>query len=190
MDTEAIYSWDEISLTGTNMTLSESDDAYEAISFTSWNFTFYETEYDTIYVSSNGWMSFTYSTPTSPYGYIPGYTLENLDCVALYWNNLLTDDSMGGKGSIYYEFLPSPNRLVIEYDNIGGYDPDFSGTFEVIFYELGNIKFQYKNLDNFTYYVGEAGLDHGDGLNYNTFTEYFYQNPSISSEAIEFTFDQ
>ena len=190
MDTEAIYSWDEISLTGTNMTLSESDDAYEAISFTSWNFTFYETEYDTIYVSTNAWMSFTDSTPTSSYGYIPGYTLENLDCVALYWTNLLTDDSMGGKGSVYYEFLPSPNRLVIEYDNIGGHDPDFSGTFEVIFYELGNIKFQYKSLDNFTYYEGEAGLDHGDGLNFNSFTEYFYQNPSISSEAIEFTFDQ
>jgi hypothetical protein len=190
MDTEAIYSWDEISLTGINMTLSESDNDYEAISFTSWNFTFYETEYDTIYVSSNGWMSFTDNTPTSSYGNVPSYTLDNIDCVALYWANLLTDDSMGGKGSVYYEFLPSPNRLVIEYDNIGGHDPDFSGTFEVIFYELGNIKFQYKSLENFTYYVGAAGLDHGDGLNFNTFTEYFYQNPSISSKAIEFTFDQ
>ena len=190
MDTEAIYSWDEISLTGTNMTLSESDNDYEAISFTSWNFTFYETEYDTIYVSSNGWMSFTYSTPTSPSGNIPDYTLENLDCVALYWVDLLTDDLMGGKGSVYYEFLTSPNRLVIEYDNIGGYDPDFSGTFEVIFYELGNIKFQYKNLDNHTFYSGPAGLDHGDGFNYNSFDEYFYQNPSISSKAIDFTFDQ
>ena len=117
-------------------------------------------------------------------------TLDNLDCVALYWADLLTDDLMGGKGSVYYEFLSSPNRLVIEYDNIGSFDPYFSGTFEVIFYELGNIKFQYKNLVNFTYYAADAGLDHGDGFNYNRFTEYFYQNPSISSEAIEFTFDQ
>jgi len=190
VDTEAIYSWDEISLTGTNMTLSEADDDYEAISFTSWNFTFYETEYDTIYVSSNGWMSFTDSTPTTPYGNIPGYSLEYMDCVALYWTDLLTDDSWGGKGDIYYEFLPSPNRLVIEYDNIGSFDPDFSGTFEVIFYELGNIKFQYKNLANHTFNVGGVGLDHGDGLNFNSYEEYFYDNPSISSKAFEFTFDQ
>lgn len=190
MDIEASYSWDEISLTGTNMTLSESNDDYEAISFPSWNFTFYETEYDTIYVSTNGWMSFTYKTPTSPNGYIPGYSLENLDCVALYWGDLLTDDLAGGKGSVYYEFLPSPNRLVIEYDNIGALYPDFSGTFEVIFYELGNIKFQYKNLDNHTFYGGEAGLDHGDGFNFNYFSNYFYENPTISSKAIEFTFDQ
>ncbi|KKL66119.1 hypothetical protein LCGC14_2148150 [marine sediment metagenome] len=37
------------------------DISNEVISFDSagWNFTFYETEYHKVYVSTNGWMSFT-----------------------------------------------------------------------------------------------------------------------------------
>jgi len=61
MNYNAAYSWIEISPSGTLMNISNENDAYAAISFTSegWNFTYYETQYNTIYVSSNGWMSFT-----------------------------------------------------------------------------------------------------------------------------------
>ena len=61
MNHNASYSWIEISTSGTLMNISSDNDDYNAISFIGegWNFTYYEKQYNTIYVSSNGWMSFT-----------------------------------------------------------------------------------------------------------------------------------
>lgn len=90
VNTNALYSWIEINATGTNMTIiSEADDKYEAISFPpgslGWNFTFYNKKYSKIYVSSNGWMSYT-NKHTSTMLYlndIPDVLDKNIDCVAL-----------------------------------------------------------------------------------------------------------
>ncbi|MFX1258635.1 MAG: hypothetical protein ACFFAN_12300 [Promethearchaeota archaeon] len=192
MDTGASYSWEEISTTGNLMEdISDEDDDYEQILFSEagWNFTYYETEYNTIYVSSNGWMSFTNEGETDDViEKIPNnYISENHDCVALLCIDL--DPSEGG--NIYYQFETSPNRLIIEYKDVYSCDgEDLLGTFEVIFYQTGDIKFQYKNIYNLYNYEAIVGLDHGDLINYDSYTEINMYNLPISSLAIEFTFDE
>ena len=187
MNIDTPYSWVEISKTGMHLEISNSNDDYEEISFIGgWNFTFYGTEYDKIFVSTNGWMSFTNLGDTSYKIYkIPETNLENYDCVAL----LCTDLDPSARGYIYYQFLgTAPNRyLVIEYYNmVQFYSEEFIGDFEVIFYETGNIKFQYKNVNNVGFLYHIIGLDHGDLTNYN-----FYDLPlPLSSKTIEFTFDE
>ncbi len=192
MNTGATYSWEEISGTGTNMTsISETYNYYQEISFTTpgWNFTFYETEYDTIYVSSNGWMSFTDTSPDDSYSSgIPSINSINNDMVALFFENLDTRESIGG-GDIYYEFKTDPNRLIIQYNNVHySWGDGLLGTFELILYASGMIIFQYQYLD--IQWLGyDIGLDHGDLINYNSFDDWDIDDSPISNEAIEFTFD-
>ncbi|MFX1323223.1 MAG: hypothetical protein ACFFAQ_16440 [Promethearchaeota archaeon] len=187
MNTDATYSWIEIQSTGNLMTISDEDDESEGISFIAngWTFPFYETLYDAIVVSSNGWMSFPDLGDTNWLcNYIPSVESENIDCVAL----LAEDLYPGYSGNIYYQFFDSgPNRyLVIEYSQIYNLEEELVGDFEVIFYENGNIKFQYKIIHDIPWLYPIIGLDHGDLTNYN---RYDVELP-LSSKAIEFTFNQ
>ncbi|MFX1409620.1 MAG: hypothetical protein ACFFA6_04660 [Promethearchaeota archaeon] len=187
MNTDAIYSWIEIQTSGIPMTISFYDDSSDEISFTNdgWTFTFYETVYNSIEVSTNGWMSFTNLGDTGEYCHnIPNGEIENFDCVALLGEDL--DPSYSGK--IHFQFFGSePNRyLVIEYIQIYSFGEELVGDFEVIFYENGNIKFQYKVIHDIQWFFPIIGLDHGDLVNYN---RYDAELP-LNSKAIEFTFNK
>lgn len=187
MNTDASYSWIEIQTTGNLMMISRLDDYSEEISFIAngWTFPFYETLYDTIEVSSNGWMSFTDLGNTDWLCHnIPSAEIENFDCVALLCEDLLPSYS----GNIYYQFFGTgPNRyLVIEYSQIYTFGDELVGDFEVIFYENGTIKFQYKIIHDIQWFYPIIGLDHGDLTNYN---RYDAELP-LNSKAIEFTFNE
>ncbi|MFX1430701.1 MAG: hypothetical protein ACFFCY_11115 [Promethearchaeota archaeon] len=191
MNYSAAYSWIEISTSGTLMNISSENDGYETISFISegWNFTYYETQYNTIYVSTNGWMSFTNLGDTqSLCASIPDLSDDNIDCVAL----LCSDLSPFNGGEIYYEFrgLAPFNYLVIEYHNIYSDDNNYIGSFEVIFNQTGIIKFQYQNINYLSQYDAIVGLDHGDLTNYNSYTRINNNNLPYINKAIEFTFNE
>ena len=194
MNTFAEYSWIEINETGTVMAMI-SDSAWyiESISF-DWSFRFYETDYDSISVSSGGWMTFPTPSTVSSYGTIPSLDAQNNDLVALLWDSFQPSENQGGGGTIYYQFLTDPNRLVIEYkdmytSNDFG-DFKYVGSFEVIFYETGNIKFQYQELCNLNRNPAVVGLDHGDFVNYNVFDEFISYSLPVSNRAIEFSFNE
>ncbi|MHA1150741.1 MAG: hypothetical protein ACTSR8_21175 [Promethearchaeota archaeon] len=93
-------------------------------------------------------------------------------------------------GNIYYLFLTAPNRLIIEYNSIYNYDEEYAGTFEVILYETGDIKFQYQEVQNTESSEVTVGLDNGDGVNYNCFTGINRSSVPLYTKAIEFTFDK
>ena len=185
MDTEAFFNWEEINTTGTLMGISSQMDGVETILFSEggWNFTFYETEYDRIYVRSQGWMSFT-DFPSAGFWMIPRLVDYDYDMVALLMGVNHLDPSIGG--NIYYEFLTSPNRLVIEYLDIHDTSSQLVGDFQVIFYENGTIKFQYKTVYDVFTQIPIIGLDHGDKLNFNTYSAM----SSLNSTAIKFIFDE
>ena len=187
MDTEAPYSWIEISGSNYLTTASEADDDFSSIdiSLDGWSFEFYETKYDTVYVSSNGYLTFGYDYPAETGGEIPGVGPNNNDTIALVWEDL--DPSTGG--SIYYQFGGSaPNRyLIIEYYHVVDFTQELQiGDCEVILYENGTILLQYKNL--YDHIDPTIGLDHGDFTNYNYFDAS--EDLPLSSKAIKFTFDE
>ncbi|MFX1437803.1 MAG: hypothetical protein ACFFAA_11505 [Promethearchaeota archaeon] len=191
MNYSAFYSWIEISTSGTLMNISNENDGYDTIHFNTegWNFTYYETEYNTIYISSNGWMSFTDLGSTqlmcSP---IPDLSSENIDCVAL----LCTDLNPVNGGEIYYEFFSAApyKYLVIEYHNVFSNDNNYIGSFQVIFNQSGVIKFQYQNVNYLSQFDAIVGLDHGDLTNYNYFLEINQNHLPYTITAIEFTFNE
>lgn len=185
MDVEADFNWEEINTTGTLMGISSQNNGVENISFSEggWNFTYYETEYDIIYVRSDGWMTFPEYNGMGFWS-IPHLQSFDYDYVGLLMVVNGLNPSIGG--DIYYEFLTSPNRLIIEYSQIYDDSSQLVGDFQVIFYENGTIKFQYKQVFNVLSQPPYIGLDHGDALNYNSYTA----NLPLISIAIQFTFDE
>jgi len=191
MDPNAEYSWIEISSSGINMTnISNKDDDFQVLDIfveDGWNFTFYETNYSKIYVSSNGWMSFTNKGDTGDWlNGIPSQCSENVDCIALLSEDLILGDF--GGGDVFYNFSgTAPNRyLVIEYYQVYDFsNGELVGDFELILYENGTIKFQYKTVNDLDGFEPIIGLDHGDMMNYNLYDATL----PLTSKAFSFVFD-
>ncbi len=190
METSAPFAWIEISGSGTRLDdISDTDSEYQTVNFTQgWNFTLYGTEYDKCYVNTDGVIPFK-EEDASSYGYIPGWEPENKDCVALFWTDINTNEKTdNGGGDVYYQFLTGPNRLVIQYDNVYSDDTyEEIGSFEAILYSTGEIKFQYKDVNNIEDYP-TIGLDHGDTLNFNSYTGIDTASIPVFSKAISFSY--
>ena len=189
MNLDVSYDWEEINTSGAEF-LEISDDDYEAEELIlPWKFEFYERNYSKVYANVDGVLSFTRSVPVPNYPHIPGVDLGSYDIVAVLWNELNTDETNEGSGTIYYEFRSDPDRVIIEYENVTLEDEMVvQGTFQVILYRSGDIKFQYKEVYNVDdEYV--IGLDHGDDVNYNHYTGFNSSVLPVFSQAINFTFD-
>jgi len=132
-------------------------DAYMPVSLP-FNFTFYGTQYSQIWVSSNGFISFTDPGSSFPENdTIPSASAPNY-IIAAYWDDLDAD----GNDNAYYKTIGSaPNRqFVIQWDKFKQNNSTSSSseiTFEVILYEHSNlIKIQYN-------YVSSASADSTNG---------------------------
>lgn len=115
--------------------------------------------FNTLYVSSNGTISF--SDNINP-GYknltLPNVAQETL--ISLYWDDLINSTSVNGS-DIYYDTLGiSPNRkFVVEWWNMKNYNAPGVGIFQVIFYEnSSDVRFNFQDTDfgNALYSFGKS----------------------------------
>jgi len=155
---ENVYTWYDAVANGINIGLS-GDDTSEVLDLP-FSFSYYDTAYDWIAVSSNGWLSFV---NTNPYQYSPvSYPSTNPSyaySLAPIWADLLAESN------IYY--WATSDRAVIEfydYNYLGG---ESMGTFQVVLHQYGDIEFNYQSIA--TVHYGTTGLNHGDGDRYNSY---------------------
>ena len=150
---ESAYAFDDISATGTYVSLSDDGWIHFAIPFT---FNFYGQEYNAISASANGAIYFEDST----FGYsnicIPGDTNVNTFIAGL-WDDLNPADG----GALYYEVAGSApdRRLIVQWDNIPHIGPYGNTTFQVILFEGSNrILIQYEDVvfDNASFDYGAS----------------------------------
>ena len=172
MSTKTSGVWYNAATNGVNLNLN-GDDVYANVTLPFY-FQFYDTNFTTIYVSSNGWLSFNDTTPddysnplfpTTSYYYAISpfwYDLE-IYSTAYYWN--------------------TPSYSVIEYVNpVYHTDNSSVGTFEVVLFSNGTIIFLYQNI--FSDYGATVGLNYG--LN----TSFFNNYAGLSgSSNFQITFD-
>ena len=136
------------------------DSTYGNVTFP-FEFEFYGENFSTIYVSSEGWLSFVESKltdwngpsfPTSAYTYI----------VSPMWYDLQAQNNI-------YVWNTS-DFVVIEFYNYN-MSGDYAqiGTYEVVFYKTGQILFLYEFLNTSFYW----DLDYPVGLNYGLDTNYY-----------------
>ncbi|MBD3192984.1 MAG: PQQ-binding-like beta-propeller repeat protein [Candidatus Heimdallarchaeota archaeon] len=159
MDDTHSYNWIDAT-SGTLLSLFDDDSEAVSLPF---SFQFYDQTFDTVYVSSNGWLSFDNINPNE-YSNVP-YPSTDPDyyySLALFWDDLTPSSNV-------YVLVES-NKVVIEYQNIDYYGGGTAGSFEVILYETGEIIFQYDYIDSVYSYT--IGLNYGlNSYYYNSYTE-------------------
>lgn len=127
------YNWEDISGSGTSVSLSDDDYLMIPIGFT---FNFYGNDYTDVFIGSNGYLSFGA-------GYTVYWTDDGMPN-ALAPNNMIAGwfgDLYPPVGTIHYETLGvAPNRrLIVQYTNVGHCcSAAYLSTFEFKLYENGD----------------------------------------------------
>ncbi|MEO0133105.1 MAG: choice-of-anchor J domain-containing protein, partial [candidate division WOR-3 bacterium] len=191
--TGPVYNWIDISSTGNDLTLAYGswDDGYGKIPI-GFSFTFYDNTYDTVYVNTNGFLSFGAGSTVYSNDSIPTSAAPNNAIYAL-WDDLhcLAD------GRVKYQTLgTSPNcTLVVSYNNVRFYGGgDSTLTFQVLLCQGSNdIIIQYADVTT-GYATGDGGRSATVGIENNdgsTGLRYLYNgSPScnilVAGRAIRF----
>jgi len=168
----ASYSWTDISTTGTVLTnISNADDASESIQLGQFTFPFYEVHYDTIYINSNGLISFgspqyDYSHPSIPSKNEPDNFIAPF----------LKDQNPADGGTIY--FKEYTNHLIVQYEAVAPYSGTGSYTYQAVLHSSGLIEFFYKEMLG-EVQIATIGLENADGT---SGLELAHNQPYIQNE--------
>jgi parallel beta-helix repeat protein len=157
---EGVLMWYDAMTLGINLHLSADDGTIPlALLF---DFQFYESTFDTVYISSNGRLTFAYEDqwdysnvafPSDDYRYT--YT------IAPFWDDLICNDNV-------YAWI-TDQWVVIQYSEVTYYEGGIAGTFQVILFADGRIAFSY--LEIFPPFSATVGLNLGNGVNYNSYPD-------------------
>lgn len=175
------YDWNDISSDGTLLsTVSGCDDCNQSQSL-SFPFPFYGTEYTSIYVGSNGYI--TFGTPSSEYSNLPlpsTYAPANL--VAAFWEDL----HPGNGGSVY--FKDYGDYAVVQFTNVARFSGDGTYSFQIKLHRSGTITFYYQDLSG-TLISATAGIQNGtcdDGITVVYNADYLKQYHAVQLTSSPF----
>ncbi|NQS98579.1 MAG: T9SS type A sorting domain-containing protein [candidate division Zixibacteria bacterium] len=153
------YDWVEIGAIGTNTGITGDDQTLGPFDI-GFNFPFYDNSYySQIWVSSNGWVTFTQTTLTAyTNAAIPSSGAPN-NLVCPFWDDL--NPSQGGRILYYYDM--ANERFILEFTDIPHYSTGGNYTFEMILYPNGDIDFMYNELTPGTANSATVGIENADG---------------------------
>lgn len=154
------YVWNDITanpnavaVTFPNGTL---DDGYTNAVPIGFNFTFYGIEYSDIYLSTNGFLSFTALTnSTFSNAQIPVVNVPN-NMIAIFW------DDLDGRTQGTVHRLLDGNKFIIQFTNWQKYNATGSLTFQVVIHQNGKIVIYYNNM-NATLNSATVGIENAAG---------------------------
>ncbi len=150
------YGWQSVNGSWTDLGLESDDWSKVDLDF---NFTFYGIEYDSTYIMSNGWLSFTdvawYQSDDFP-------AFEGLNCIISPYSadlNLST-------GSVYY--YANSSQFMVTWDNVNDTGTSNYQTFQVILNKTGEIWFNYDTVSSPAGNVGIENQNSTIGLDYDS----------------------
>ncbi|BAU63068.1 hypothetical protein STA3757_04230 [Stanieria sp. NIES-3757] len=170
------FNWVDISTTGTKLNLGDENYAEVALPF---NFSFYGEEYNSVKISSNGYLTFGKDATNYYNSWLPSSSDAN-NLIAPFWDDL--NPNVGG--SIYYYYNPTEEQFIVQYQDVPRYEVEGSLTFQTILNSDGTIVYQYDNL-NATLNSATIGLENADGTKA---TQVAYNENYLSNDlAISFS---
>ena len=152
------YGWYDAVANGINLNIN-GDDSSGSLGL-AFNFFFYDNFFNTVYISSNGWLSFANTNPTQ-YSSPIFPDSSNPYAISPFWTDLVASSNIYGWSTSSF--------AVIEFQNYQFLSGSSAGTFEVVLFPNGNILFNYQN----TGYQNGATV----GLNYGSNTNYYTNIP-------------
>ncbi|MEO0290436.1 MAG: nidogen-like domain-containing protein [candidate division WOR-3 bacterium] len=172
---QASYSW----VTTSTPTGITGDD--QTIKFTlPFSFTFFGSSYSSVYVCSNGWLSFTSNSTSYTPQNMPNSTAPNA-VIAPYWRDLYPPDTTQGAKITY---ASNSSYFAVTWYKIKNYSNANKQTFQAILYKNGTIRFNYQTVTD--EYTTAVGIEDANGVNAYL---YAYGTGSVlprSNSAIEF----
>jgi gliding motility-associated-like protein len=147
--------------TATDVFFTASDEGVSAALPIGFDFNFYCNDFNTFYISTNGFITFDALSPTS--GFLSGATLPAAgapdNVIALGWEDL---DLANGGTINYYVVGAAPNRqLVVNFNAIENWLGGSSVTSQVILNESDNsVEI---HITNNTLFISTIGIENGDG---------------------------
>lgn len=164
---------------GTVLSLGDDDVQKIALPF---DFRFYGTTYNDLWVSSNGFVSFASGYTNWTNGCLPDTSLPN-NAIYAFWDDLRPADG-GGDGTLYAKQVDS-ETFVIEWHEVSHYGSSARETFEIILKKDNTILLQYQSLSSAS--SATMGVENAKG----TVAQQYWCNgsgsPLYSGLAIEFT---
>ncbi len=179
--------------------LASTDDNFEALSLGSQSFNFYGINYSTIFVSSNGLI--TFGSGNSAFSNNSLTTSVTQPAIAVFWDDLVTDKNADDQVLFQFQDLNAdtiPDRLVIEWNNVFFFNATTNAiTFQAILQlntgtNSGNITLNYVdtdtgNVDSINGASATVGIKNGNGdpllVSFNNGNGAYVN----SLKAIEFT---
>jgi hypothetical protein len=116
----------------------DSDNGYLGVSFEGSQFPFYGVSYDTFFVGTNGYITFTQGDTSARIS--PSALATDLPRIAPLWADLEVTDS----GNIYYNRLQ--DGYLFTWNKAGQPSYDGASTFQAVLYDDGRIAFVYKKV--------------------------------------------
>jgi hypothetical protein len=175
------YEWIDITTVGTSPG-SDDDGNYGPIDL-GFPFSFYGSEYTTVQICTNGWLSFSSSSTAYTNQQIPG-TDEPNDLIAPFWDDL----NPASGGTIYYYSDQANEQFIVQWDEVRHYDdPPDTGTytFQAVLFSDGRILYQYDTLVGSltSCTVGIENAEGTDGLEVVFNQAYLHDSLAVLFEA-------
>ncbi len=182
------FDWFDISSIGTPLAGLDGDDELSAPIPIGFDFSFYGNTFNSLRVSTNGWLSFTSTVLSGSGSYgnqqLPtGGTTYPENLLAPFWDDLDFD------GLEQARFYGDGTRFIIQYTDVAHY-PGGAGaptyTFQIVLYPTGRMAYQYLTmngaLDSMT--VGIQNATRDDGLNIAFEQPYLHDGLTIEIQSI------
>ena len=161
--------------------ISDGDDISENVSLP-FPFTFYGSTYTSLWICSNGFVSFTDNGTSFSNTAIPNSASPN-NMICGLWDDL--NPAAAGSGKIYYK--SEANRFIITWNNVYKYNTTNPQRFQIILYDDNRIDINYASTtpdarDSCT--VGIENINGTEGIQYryDTTGEPIYDNLSLRFE--------
>jgi hypothetical protein len=171
--------WIDITADGTVIPLGDDDVQRMALPF---DFRFYGTTYNDLWVSSNGFVSFAngYTDPIN--GCLPDTSAPN-NAIYAFWDDLWSADGQGS-GTIYAKQVDS-ETFVIEWHEVSHVGRSDNETFEIVLKKDNTILLQYQSLSSAS--LATVGVENVNG----TAAQQYWCNgdgsPLYNGLSIKFT---
>ncbi|MEE9555228.1 MAG: C25 family cysteine peptidase [candidate division Zixibacteria bacterium] len=151
------FSWVDISSVGVEVYPGE--DGFTGPHNMGISFPFYENDYSSIYINSNGNLTFSAGSGVYNNSGIPN-TADPNNMIAIYWDDLSPQD-----GAVYYYQDTANDRFIVSFVNVPNWSYGGALNFQAILYPNGQIIFQYGTLNpgNDNLYSNTIGIENSNG---------------------------
>jgi subtilisin family serine protease len=176
-----VFNWIDIGDTGT-VALAAGDDENAGPLPIGFTFKYYDNQYTTFRVCSNGWLSFSSTVNSYSNAVIPSASAP-LNMLAPFWDDL--NLNAVGSGDIFYQNVGG--NLIVQWDGVMRYLTTTPVTFQVILTPSGTITYQYLTFAGAVTNSATVGMQNATGtvglqVVYNA--AYLHDNLAIQFRAL------